>query len=91
MAGEPDYSLTYDQAVAMLPGGDRIHTFVNPVGMLIGANWDREDVLALLRDGNPELSGGQATAMGHGLVAFRGEDDNRHPVFIATKPSGGAA
>jgi hypothetical protein len=83
MSSEADYTLTYDQAVAMLPDGDRIHTFVNPAGILIGADWDRQDILALLIGGEPELSGDQATGVGHGLVAFRGED--RHPVFIATK------
>lgn len=80
-----DYTLTYDQAVALLPGDERIHTFVNPAGMLVGADWDREDILALLRDGRPELSGDQASAMGHGLVAFRGEGADKHPVFIATR------
>ena len=73
--------LTYDEAVAMLPEG-RVHTFVNPpMGILIGADWDREDIYALLRSGRPELSGEQATAMGHGLVAFR----ETGPVFIETQ------
>lgn len=81
---EAGYVLTYGQAVALLPDDERIHTFMNPAGMLIGADWDREDVLALLRDGQPELSGDQATAMGHGIVAFRG-GDRGEPMFVATK------
>lgn len=80
--------LAYDEAVAMLPEGDEVHTFVSaPPAILIGADWDRERIYALLRDGTPELSGEQATAMGHGIVAFRG-GDRSEPVFIAT--NGGA-
>jgi hypothetical protein len=88
VGGDPEYGLTYGQALAMLPDGDEIHAFTNPAGMLVGADWDRSDVLALLRTGRPELSGDQATAMGHGLVAFRGDV----PVFFATRevvPDGG--
>jgi hypothetical protein len=72
--------LSYDEAVALLPDG-RVHTFVNPAGMLVGADWDREDIYELLRSGRPELSGEQATAWGHGIVAFR----EAGPVFIATR------
>ena len=84
---KPDYRLTYDAAVALLPDDGRIHTFLNPAeDLLIGADWDREDVLALLLSGQPELSGEQATAAGHGLVAWRGEGGRLHPVFIQTRP-----
>ena len=80
---DDDYRLTYEQAVAMLPDGEQVHTFLDGGLALIGADWDREDVLALLRDGRPELSGEQATAMKHGLVAFRPTG----PVFIETRQS----
>ncbi len=73
--------LTYDEAVAMLPDDDRIHTFLQGGWALLGADWDRDDVLSLLRTGKPELSGETATRMGHGLVAWR----NDEPVFIATR------
>lgn len=73
--------LSLDEAVALLPSEGRIHTFTNPAGMLLGADWDREKILDLLRTGRPELSGEQATASGHGIVAFRGND----PVFIETR------
>lgn len=80
--------LTYDEAVALLPDGDDIHTFVNPGGMLMGADWDRGDVLDLLKTGKPELSGGMAESMGHGIVAWREvnekEDWVKDPVFIQT-------
>lgn len=82
--GDPEYALGYEQAVALLPDGETVHTLLDGGLTLIGADWDREAVLALLRDGRPERSGDMATAMGHGLVAFRG-DGYGSPVFIATR------
>jgi hypothetical protein len=74
--------LTYDEAVAMLPDGDAIHTFLNPAGILIGADWSRNQVLSLLASTDRcEVAGPQAAERGHGLVAW---DDDR-PVFIATR------
>ena len=74
-------ALSYDEAVAMLPGTDEIHTFIQQGIALIGADWPRETVLDLLKVGSPELAGEMATRMGHGLVAYRG----CQPVFIETK------
>jgi hypothetical protein len=73
--------LTYEQAVAMLPDGDTIHTFLNPGAVLIGADWDREQVLDLLKTGKPELAGEMATRMDHGLAVVR----ENGPVWIQTK------
>lgn len=80
--------LTYDEAVAMLPEGDEIHTFISGGMMLIGADWSRESVLELLKTGKPEKSGEMAAGMGHGLVAFRDVRENGDlydPLFIKTK------
>lgn len=74
-------ALTFEQAVAMLPDGDRVHTFLDSGIALLGADWDREEILDLLRTGQPELSGEIATARGHGIVAFR----ESGPVFIETR------
>lgn len=83
--------LSYDEAVALLPDGDDIHTFINPGGMLIGADWRRQQVLDILKTGSPELSGQMATDMGHGIVAWREVDEEKDwvkdPVFISTKAS----
>ncbi len=74
--------LSYEEAVALLPDGERIHTFVNPAGMLVGADWDRADVLALLATtGRRAVTGAMAQDMGHGLAAYR----DGEPVFIATR------
>lgn len=73
--------LTFDEAVAMLPDGDSIHTFMGGGMVLIGADWDRKDILELLQIGKPELSGENACNLGHGMVAWlRGR-----PLFIETK------
>jgi hypothetical protein len=78
--------LTYDEAVALLPDDDRIHTFLNPAeDILLGADWDRDHILALLREtGRREVTGPDAQAMGHGLAAWRASG----PVFIATRKAG---
>jgi len=71
--------LTYDEAVALLPDGDRIHTFLNPAGILVGADWSRDGVLDLLRDTDRrEVSGPAAQSFGHGLAAW----SEGRPVFI---------
>jgi hypothetical protein len=82
MADDDKELLTYDEAVALLPDDERIHTFVNPAGMLIGADWDRSDVLSLLETTDlREVAGPAAQSMGHGLVAWR----DKGPVFIQTR------
>lgn len=81
MSGEVTL-LSYDEAVALLPDGDQIHTFLDGGIALIGADWDRADVLALLeRTDRREVTGPAAQAMHHGLAAFRGGV----PVFIETR------
>ena len=81
--------LSYEEAEAMLPDGDTIHTFAGGGMMLIGADWSRKDVLELFKTGKPELAGDMATSMGHGLVAFLKVDEENDtksdPRFIATK------
>lgn len=74
--------LTPEQAVSMLPDGDRIHTFVNPgVGMLIGADWSRKRVLESFAQFTPELAGERATEMGHGICFH----DGSRWVFVQTR------
>jgi hypothetical protein len=78
--------LSYDEAVALLPDGDTIHTFLNPAGMLVGADWDREQVLDLLRTTDRrEVTGPEAQSFGHGLAAW---DPRGHVVFIETGKGG---
>jgi hypothetical protein len=74
--------LSYDQAVAMLEDGDGdVHVFMNPAGMLIGADWRREQVLIMLKAGECELGGEMCMKMGHGLVCTH---QGKHH-FVQTK------
>lgn len=83
--------LTFEEAEAMLPEGEMIHTFVSTGFGLMGADHTRESILELLKNGKPELSGELATGMGHGLVAFRKVDEEKDwksdALFIQTKGS----
>lgn len=82
----PFAPVTLEQATAMLPEGEDIHTFVQArqtvFGLsLIGADVSRETILKHFVDDGVELSGEMATGMKHGLVYFDGDE----PIFVATK------
>lgn len=64
--------LELEEAMKMIPNTDTIHVFRNPNGMLIGADWSREEVIDLIKQYGAELSGEQATRMGHGLAVNDG-------------------
>lgn len=72
--------LTYDEAVAMLPEGDDIHTFRSGPGIMLGADWRRADILDVIRKHGAEKAGPMATSMKHGIVVMEGDA----PLFIAT-------
>lgn len=74
--------LSFDDALSLLPDGDTIHTFRVSGTALIGADWDRDALIAALRHGNPERTGPMASAMGHGLALT----DAFGLLFIETKP-----
>jgi hypothetical protein len=85
MNDEPE-ELSYDEAIALLPDGDLIHTILNPEQFLIGADWDRADVLELLRESpRRDVTGPEAQSMGHGLAAI--EPGTGRTVFIKTRDS----
>ncbi len=72
--------LTKEEAIAMLPEGEHIHTFRGGAGIAIGCDMDRADIITLFEKFTPELSGPTATAMKHGIVLNDGS-----ALFIATK------
>jgi len=49
---------------------DTCHVFINPNGMLIGADWSKKEIIELLDSGKISLSGTTATKMGHGIAVF---------------------
>lgn len=73
--------LSKEQAVAMLPDGDYIHTFAPAGGALLGADWTREELLSAFDKHQVELAGEAATAMNHGMAMF----DGFGWVFIQTR------
>lgn len=71
-------ALSFGEAVAMLPESDRVHTFRGGGMILVGCDWDRDDILELFRKYEPKLSGPTATSMGYGIVII----DDAGPLFI---------
>ena len=83
MTSDAIHLLTYDEAVALLPDGDTIHTYLDGGLAIIGADWKRSQVLELLEATNRrEVTGRSAQSMGHGLAAFEADGT---PVFIETR------
>lgn len=72
--------LNVEDAIKMIPDTEDIHTFVNPSGMLLGADWSREDIIEAFNKYGVQRSGEQAVRMKHGLVFH---DGNKH-VFVET-------
>lgn len=62
--------LTFDRAVELLPDREQIYTFRNSNFMLIGADWDRDDILRAMKVNADtlELGGEMCQGMKHGLV-----------------------
>jgi hypothetical protein len=75
------YKLTKVEALAMLPDKKSIHTFRNSDIALIGADWTRKEIIEMMDIYDFELTGEQATSMGHGM-AFK---DELGWLFIETK------
>lgn len=76
-------ALTFEQAVAMLPDGEEVHTFRQAGWALLGASWPREKIIAAIKEWGAELSGPAATGTDHGLAL---RQDGRGVLFIETKP-----
>ena len=81
MPDEERKRLTVAEAERVLKKGAMVHCFLNPGGMLVGADWERAEVLDCLRRAPAiELTGDMARRMGHGIVALNPGD----PHFFAT-------
>ena len=73
--------LTPEEAVAMLPDDEYVHTFRSGPGLLVGADIKRERLVELIHQHGAELAGPGATSMGHGLALT----DGSGPLFIKTR------
>lgn len=78
--------ITAEQAISLLPDGDAIHTFYDYGICLIGADWDREDVISRIKESDKiEITGYSARKMGHGIAVYN--DDTKwqsEVLFIET-------
>lgn len=81
---DENVALNFSEAVAMLPESDRVHTFRGGGMILVGCDWDRDDILELFKKYGAELSGQTATSMGHGIVVMDDIGDTG-PLFVETK------
>jgi hypothetical protein len=78
--------LTADEAIAMLPEGDDVHTFTGKMPMLIGTDWSKEDVTdGLKKSLHIELSGEMACSLGHRVCFWEGPDNAGRWIFVETK------
>ena len=62
--------ITPKEAINLLNDGDRIHTFRDPSGMLMGCDVDRDKIIKMIED-NPdklEIGGEGCRGMKHALV-----------------------
>ena len=60
--------ISVTEAMAMLVDGETVHCFKSPSpGMLLGADWSREQVQKAFEAGAPEIAGPAATAMNHAV------------------------
>lgn len=60
--------LTPEEAIACLPDGDLIHTLYSNGFVLVGADWDRQEVIDHINKHNgAEIAGPAARRMNHGI------------------------
>lgn len=79
---ENDMLIPIDQAIELLPDGEYIHTFRNPGGMLVGADWPKVDLVEAMRCASGiARTGAMAQSLKHGLAI----DHNGSLLFIETK------
>lgn len=74
--------LTTEQAKAMLPDKEYVHTFRCAPNILIGAEWRKAELETEIDKCRCELAGPLASEMGHGLAIFTAEGH----LFVETKP-----
>jgi hypothetical protein len=70
-----------EEAIALLPDGDEVHTFRSASFGLIGADWERAALVEAIREAKvAEVTGPAAQGMKHGLAIQNGSS----PLFIET-------
>lgn len=63
--------LDKDEALRLLSDHEEIHTFRDAGACLIGADWEREELVKAISGGcSAEIGGDACRKVGHGLVLF---------------------
>ncbi|MBA7690248.1 hypothetical protein ES703_98772 [subsurface metagenome] len=71
----------FGEAKKRLPEGNKVHTQRQSGFMIIGADWDKKELLKTMKKYEIRETGGMAKSMNHGLAIF----DDSGWLFIATK------
>ena len=78
--------ITADEAIALLPEKEYIHTFYNTPPMLCGADWDKQEVIDKLKVADKiEIAGETARNMDHGLAVYNNDTKMQSEVEIDVK------
>jgi hypothetical protein len=72
-----------EEAIERIGDGKHIHTFRSSAFALIGADWDRDDLIEAMRASGVVEAGPQACALGHTIAI---ENQGGSPLFIEAKP-----
>lgn len=77
---------TAEEAISLLPNGETIHTFCDAPGGLVGADWDRTEIIGKIKASDKiELTGKTARALGHGLAIYNNDTKWKSEVlFVET-------
>jgi hypothetical protein len=80
-----DKRSTLKRVDEMMTPGKQVHTLIECSGLpvLLGANWDRKELLRLAKRYGAYESGESANAMHHGIVVW----NDKQPVFCETRAS----
>ena len=74
-----------EDAINLLPEGETVHTFLNSGMCLVGADWDREELIDKIRSvGYREITGSTARSMNHGLALWNAGDKQSDVLFVET-------
>ena len=80
--------LNAEEAIALLPETELIHTFYSTGICLVGGDWDRADILQKLTEVDRiEIAGDSARSMKHGLAAYNNGARLEDVLFIETDES----
>ena len=84
-ADDPKIVISQGTVDLLLWPGEQVHTFLSGHGILIGANWQRSDLLGLCQmAGDAEIGGEQCQRIGHGIAIHRRAGPS--PLFCRHQP-----